>query len=160
MGPLFIAVKIRPHRDAAGEFVNCRRVLSNFRERTARRQPEVPGENIEDAGEANQTCVFSDRSGGNITQVEFALLFRGRHRANLIIRNEVSTTCGSRWVISRIKPFRIHPLPAGGSDFIAHASATSAGSLSVWPKPRSRSASTSPVAVDSLLKSNRFESSR
>lgn len=41
-----------------------------------------------------------------------------------------------------------------------YAIATSAGSVSVWPRTRSSSASMSPVPEESFLKSNRFGSSR
>jgi len=70
------------------------------------------GEDIEDASETNERGVFRHRSGREILKLEFAF-FRRRHARNLTTWNEVSTTCSSRWVISRIDP----PANAGGTDF-------------------------------------------
>ena len=77
---LFLAVKIRPQRTPAGQLCNRRCVYLDFRKGRARRETELPGEDVEDTGETNQRRVFGDRAGRKLAQVDLALLGRGHAR--------------------------------------------------------------------------------
>lgn len=77
------AVEVGPHRTATRQLFDGRRMPFDFRERGARRQPKLLGEDIEDAGKTHQRGEFSHGTGREIAQVYFAL-FGGRHGGNLI----------------------------------------------------------------------------
>ena len=120
---LLVAIKERTGGDATGQFSDGRGVLLYFRVSCARRQAKLVREDVEDAGETDESCVFGDGAAGKLTVIELTtLLAHGR----------------------------------------AHMMDTSAGvnSESVWPKARSSSAATSPVADVSFLKSNSSLSSK
>jgi hypothetical protein len=79
---LFVAVEVGTHRLATGQFFNRRRVTFDFGERGARRQTQLPGENVKDTGETDKRRVLSHRAGRKITEVELASFGR-RHAGNL-----------------------------------------------------------------------------
>src|SRR5206468_1999514 len=108
-------------------------------------------------GEADEGRVFSDCAGRKVLEIKFASLGRRHARKfNHKDRDKVSTIRVSGWIL-RIAMFQ--PMQAVWMATI-HAIATSAGLLSVWPSAKSSSASTSPVPVDSFLKSKSFGSSK
>ena len=83
VGVLLVAVKVRPHRAAAGQFFNRWSVALDFGKRRARRQAELLGEDVENAREANKRRVFSNCSGRKFAEIKFAFFLRRRHHAHL-----------------------------------------------------------------------------
>ena len=86
VGVLLVAVKVRPHRAAAGQLFDSWSVAFDFRKRRARREAELLGEDVEYAGETDEGCVLSDCSGRKLAEIKFALLLRRRHAEDLIIK--------------------------------------------------------------------------
>src|SRR6266446_4847753 len=89
---LLVAVKVRPHRAAAGQFFNRWSVALDFGKRRARRQAELPGEDVENAGETNERSVFSDAAAGKFAEVKLALLLARRHDGDLTTKKSDEAT--------------------------------------------------------------------
>ena len=78
MRMFLFAVKVRPNRIAAGQLFDRGRVSLDFRKCSARRQAELFGEDVKDAGQTNQRGVFSDGAAGKGGEINFAFRI-GRH---------------------------------------------------------------------------------
>src|SRR5260370_30369096 len=75
---LIVAVKVRPHRVAAGQFFYRWSVAFDFRKCRARREAKLLGEDVENARETYERRVFSNCSGRKLAEIKFAV-FPSRH---------------------------------------------------------------------------------
>src|SRR5260370_6417269 len=97
---LIVAVKVRPHRVAAGQFFYRWSVAFDFRKCRARREAKLLGEDVENARETYERRVFSNCSGRKLAEIKFALLLRRRHAEDLIIKRHLESV--TRWRCKRL----------------------------------------------------------